>query len=196
MGYLGPTILATKDHPTVVKWRTELPTTHLFQWLIDKLRTGDTELTPPPFHGMSELPPDLNVWNVAHQHGGYTPPQSDGMPLQWYTSEGVHGPSYATLDPSQAKPNEAIYAYTNHEHSSMLWYHDHGIGITSLNVYAGLAGAYIVQDPADEQLGLPEGEFEIPLILPDRTFNADGSLAYTMTDVDGADTPVFNAQPH
>lgn len=196
MGYFGPTIVATVDSPTVVKWRTELPTTHLIQFMIDKLRSGDTELSPPPFHGMSEIPPDLNVWNVVHQHGGFTPPHFDGMPLQWYTSVGVHGPSYATLDPSGVEPNEAIYAYTNHEHSSMMWYHDHGIGITSLNVYAGLAGAYIVRDPADERLGLPEGEFEVPLILADRTFHSDGSLAYTMTEVDGADTPVVNGKAY
>jgi spore coat protein A len=145
---------------------------------------------------MSQLPPDLNVWNVVHQHGGFTPPQSDGMPLQSFSPQGVHAPSYATLDPSRVKPNEAICAYTNHERASMLWYHDHGLGLTSLNVYAGLAGLYLVRDPADARLRLPQGEFEVPLILQDRTFYPDGSLAYTMTEVEGADTPVVNGKAY
>ncbi|MGW2997495.1 hypothetical protein ACWDA9_39500, partial [Streptomyces sp. NPDC001193] len=57
--------------------------------------------------------------------------------------------AYTTLDPKRVKPNEAICAYTNHENSAMLWYHDHGMGMTSVNVYAGLAGLYLVRDPAD-----------------------------------------------
>ncbi|MFG2881613.1 multicopper oxidase family protein [Streptomyces sp. NPDC048297] len=187
MGYLGPTVVATKDCPTVVKYRTELPTTHLFQDRVDTLHKES------PDH----LPKGLSVWNVVHHHGGFTPPQSDGLPLQWFSSQGVHGEGYATLDPERTAPNEAIYGYTNHEQTScMLWYHDHAIGITSLNVYAGLAGAYLIRDPADKRLGLPEGEFEVPLILADRTFHSDGSLAYTLAQVDGADTPVVNGKAY
>ncbi|MBO2463335.1 multicopper oxidase family protein [Actinomadura violacea] len=197
MGYLGPTIAATRDHPTVVKYRNELPAgPHMFQFVLDRIRKGDPQLTPPPYHGMPPLPPNINVWNVVHQHGGFTPPQSDGMPLQWFSPKGVRGPSYTTLDPGKVAPNEAIYAYTNHERSAMLWYHDHAMGITSLNVYAGLAGLWRVGDPADERLGLPGGEFEVPLILQDRTFDEDGSLAYTMTQVEGADTPVVNGKAY
>ncbi|MBO2443013.1 multicopper oxidase family protein [Actinomadura nitritigenes] len=197
MGYLGPTIGATKNHPTVVKYRNELPVgPHMFQFVLDRIRKGDPQLTPPPYHGMPPLPPGINVWNVVHQHGGFTPPQSDGMPLQWFSPEGVRGPSYTTLDPGKVAANEAIYAYTNRERSAMLWYHDHAMGITSLNVYAGLAGLWLVEDPADERLGLPRGEFEVPLILQDRTFDEDGSLAYTMTQVEGADTPVVNGKAY
>ncbi|MGI5324198.1 multicopper oxidase family protein [Actinomadura nitritigenes] len=197
MGYLGPTIGATKNRPTVVKYRNELPAgPHMFQFVLDRIRKGDPQLTPPPYHGMPPLPPGIDVWNVVHQHGGFTPPQSDGMPLQWFSPEGVRGPSYTTLDPGKAAPNEAIYAYTNHERPAMLWYHDHAMGITSLNVYAGLAGLWRVDDPADDRLGLPRGEFEVPLILQDRTFDEDGRLAYTMTQVEGADTPVVNGKAY
>jgi spore coat protein A len=199
MGYLGPTISVTKDHPTVAKYRNELPTTHLFQFVIDLLRKGDPQLTPippPPYKRTPPLPPHVNVWNVVHQHGGFTAPQSDGMPLQSYSPDGVHAKSYASLDPGRVKRNEAIYAYTNHERASTLWYHDHAMVMTSLNVYAGLAGLYLVRDPAHERLGLPRGEFEVPLILQDRTFYADGSLAYTMLQVQGADTPVVNGKAY
>ncbi len=62
----------------------------------------------------------------------------------------------------------------------MQWYHDHGWMMTSFNVYAGLAGLCLFDDRAEEPLGLPQGKFEVPLILQDRTFHTDGSLAYTM----------------
>ncbi|MFJ7585978.1 multicopper oxidase family protein [Streptomyces sp. NPDC097617] len=199
MGYLGPTISVIKDQPTVVKYRNKLPTTHLFQFVIDKIRSGDPQLAPiapPPYKSEPPFPENVNVWNVVHQHGGFTPPQSDGMPLHSFSPDGVHAESYTTLEPDRVERNEAICAYTNHERSSMLWYHDHGMGMTSVNVYAGLAGLYLIRDPADERLGLPQGEFEVPLILQDRTFNRDGSLAYTMTEREGEDTPVVNGKAY
>ncbi|WP_405590094.1 multicopper oxidase family protein [Streptomyces sp. NBC_01190] len=199
MGYLGPTLDVTVDHPTVVKWRNELPTEHLFPAVIDAIRSGNPQLTPtppPPYQPVQPFPADVDVWNVVHQHGGYTPPQSDGMPKQSYSPKGVHAESYSTLDPERAKPNEAIYGYTNHDASCMLWYHDHAMGMTSINVYAGLAGLYVIRDPADERLGLPQGEFEIPLVIQDRTFNDDGTLAYTMMDQQGEDTPVVNGKAY
>ncbi|MFF4852954.1 hypothetical protein [Streptomyces sp. NPDC001194] len=152
MGYLGPTISVNKDHPTVVKYRNKLPTTHLFQFVIDGIRNGDPQLTPippPPYKPHLPFPSNVNVWNVVHQHGGFTAPQSDGMPLHSFSPDGIHAEAYTTLDPKRVKPNEAICAYTNHENSAMLWYHDHGMGMTSVNVYAGLAGLYLVRDPAD-----------------------------------------------
>ena len=199
MGYLGPTVSVNNDHPVVVKYRNELPTTHMFQFVVDRIRSGDPQLTPtapPPYESMPPLPPGVNVWNVVHQHGGFTPPQSDGMPLQSFSPDGIQAESYSTLEPGRVGRNEAIYAYTNHERACMLWYHDHGMALTSLNVYAGLAGLWLVRDRTEQQLGLPQGEFEVPLILQDRTFNADGSLAYTMLDVQGADTPVVNGKAY
>jgi FtsP/CotA-like multicopper oxidase with cupredoxin domain len=199
MGYLGPTVRVTKDHPTVVKYRNELPTKHLFQFVVDRIRAGDPQLTPtppPPYRPAPPLPPHVNVWNVVHQHGGFTAPQSDGMPKQSFSPDGYHAESYATLDPSRVKRNEAIYAYTNRGRAATLWYHDHGMGTTSLSVYAGLAGLWLVNDQAEKRLGLPQGEFDVPLILQDRTFHRDGSLAYTMTEVQGADTPVVNGKAY
>jgi spore coat protein A len=65
----------------------------------------------------------------------------------------------------------------------MVWYHDHAVGNTRTNVYAGLAGAYLIRDDQDtgeagNPLGLPAGPYEIPLVLQDKTFNADGSMFY------------------
>ncbi|MFD0591805.1 multicopper oxidase family protein [Catellatospora coxensis] len=197
MGYLGPTITVQKDHPTVVKYRNKLPTTHLFQEVIDAIRDGKpvvAPMPPPPYHAHKPFPDDVNVWNVVHHHGGFTAPQSDGMPHQSFSPDGIHADGYTTLEPHRVKRNEAIYGYTNHERAALLWYHDHGMGMTSVNCYAGLAGLYIIRDREEAKLDLPRGEYEIPLILQDRTFLADGSLAYTMMQQEGEDTPVVNGK--
>jgi spore coat protein A len=200
MGYLGPTIDVTHGRPTVVKWRNELPTTHLFPEAIGQIRRGVFLACnePPPYQSDSgnPLPPNIDVWNVVHQHGGFTPPHSDGLPKQSFSPKGFHAESYSTLDPGKVEPNEAIYAYTNRSRPAMLWYHDHGWGITTLNVYAGLAGLWLIRDRAEERLGLPEGEFEVPLILQDRTFHRDGSLTYTMDMRTGEETPVVNGKAY
>ncbi|MFH9675149.1 hypothetical protein ACH4L5_23170 [Streptomyces sp. NPDC017405] len=186
MDYLGPTISVPKDHPTVVKYRNQLPTTHMFQSVIDRIRKGDPQLTPtapPPYKSKAPFPAHVSVWNVVHQHGGYTAPQSDGLPLQSFSPDGFHAEAYTTLDPGRVARNKAIAAYTNHERASLLWYHDHDMGMTSLNVYAGLAGLYLITDRAEERLGLPQGEFEVPLILQAALGNLAGgdgaALAFT-----------------
>lgn len=59
-----------------------------------------------------------------------------------------------------------------------MWYHDHAMGETRLNVYAGLAGFYILRDSLEKRLNLPKGEYEIPLLIQDKSFNSDSSLFY------------------
>jgi FtsP/CotA-like multicopper oxidase with cupredoxin domain len=99
-------------------------------------------------------------------------------------------------------PGFAIFQYPNHNRASTIWYHDHALGMTRLNVYAGPAGFYLVRGgPAgdkavlDSRFGtvavLPgpapmEGDkfpsnktyYEIPIAIQDRSFNTDGSLFY------------------
>ena len=70
------------------------------------------------------------------------------------------------------------YVYPNIQPPLTMWYHDHALGITRLNVYLGLAGFYLLRDDVESQLGLPSGEFEVPLAIMDRSVNADGSLRY------------------
>ena len=69
----------------------------------------------------------------------------------------------------------------------MLWYHDHAIGQTRLNVYAGLAGVYLIRDDEEDALGLPSGDYEVPLIIQDRSFATDGSLTYPVSDMAGSE---------
>ena len=76
---------------------------------------------------------------VTHLHGGENHPQFDGTPLQWFTRGGAKGPHYITN----------TFTYYNEQRASMVWYHDHALGNTRTNVYAGLAGAYIIRDDQD-----------------------------------------------
>jgi spore coat protein A len=75
--------------------------------------------------------------------------------------------------------------------ASLLWFHDHGMGTTRLNVFAGLAAAYILRDEFDtgeepNPIGIPGGAYEIPLVIQDRQFNRDGTFLYPISGIDGA----------
>jgi spore coat protein A len=74
--------------------------------------------------------------------------------------------------------------------ASLLWFHDHGLGATRLNVFAGLAAAYILRDAFDtgsepNPIGIPGGAYEIPLVVQDRQFNPDGTFLYPTSDIAG-----------
>ena len=100
----------------------------------------------------------------VHLHGGNTSPGNDGDPTDTF-----------------AAGASKTYRYENSQEASGLWYHDHALGITRLNVYAGLAGGYLVRngdDPGDGTTGLPPAPFEEPLIIQDRMFNGDGTFLY------------------
>ena len=68
--------------------------------------------------------------------------------------------------------------HPNDQAATTLWYHDHSLGITRLNVYAGMAGMYLIRDDVEDALNLPSGPYEIPLLIQDRNFAADGTLLY------------------
>jgi spore coat protein A len=149
----GPTIEAQAGKPLNVRWTSKLPETHLLP--IDHSIHG-AELALPA------------VRNVAHLHGACVLPDDDGYPEAWFTAHGEHGPKF----------NPRPSCYPNCQAATTLWYHDHCLGITRLNVYAGLTGFYLIRDDAEKSLNLPQGDFEIPLMLQDRLFHRDGSLYY------------------
>ena len=113
-------------------------------------------------HGAERDKPEVRV--VAHLHGGKTPPHSDGYPEDWF----VPGKS-------------ATYFYPNQQDAAHLWYHDHALGVTRLNIYAGLFGNFLVRDEVEDGLNLPKGKYEIPLTIYDRSFDADGQLSYPVS---------------
>lgn len=157
--YPGPTIEAFKDISTIIRWNNNLPDKHFLPF--DKT-----------LHGTIDTP---EVKTVVHLHGAKVHSHSDGHPEAWYTRDfNITGPTFKRKN----------YEYTNHQPGATLWYHDHAMGQTRLNVYAGLAGLYILRDSLEERLNLPKGKYEIPLLIQDKSFKEDGQLFYP-------DTPPF-----
>ena len=98
---------------------------------------------------------------VVHQHGGVTPPDSDGYPTD-------------LIPPGGSRE----YVYPNGHRAATMWYHDHAMDNTGYHNYLGLAGFYIVEDEVEDRLPLPRGRFDVPLLIQDRRFAADGSLVF------------------
>ncbi|MEZ5289810.1 MAG: multicopper oxidase family protein [Vicinamibacterales bacterium] len=106
---------------------------------------------------------------VTHLHGGEVPSAFDGHPQAWATpGHDIVGSAWVSQD----------YVYPNAQEAATLWYHDHAMGLTRLNVYAGLGGFYLLRDPDREPRALPSGAFERELIVQDRMFDTDGQLFY------------------
>ena len=148
----GPLFDVNQGNPIQVKWINDLPEKHLLP--IDR----------------SILHHDVpDVRTVVHLHGSETKSDSDGYPEAWYTKNYKSVGEFFT---------RKVYEYPNHQRGATLWYHDHAMGITRLNVYAGLAGMYIIRDKQETALNLPRDKYEIPLMIIDRSFNEDGSLFY------------------
>jgi spore coat protein A, manganese oxidase len=121
-------------------------------------------------HGAEPSQPAVRT--VAHLHGGHVDPDSDGGPEDWFV------------------PGQFVdFHYRNDQQAATLWIHDHALGITRLNVVAGLAMFYIIRDSFEDSLNLPSGAFEIPLVIQDRMFYDDGSLAYPDDPIPGTNIP-------
>jgi spore coat protein A len=110
-------------------------------------------------HGAHADQPEVRA--IVHVHGAKVRPESDGFPEDAYP------------------PGKSLTAqYPNNQDAALLWYHDHAMGLERLNQYAGLVGLYVIRDATEDALNLPRGPYEVPLVLFDRIFNADGSLHY------------------
>ncbi len=114
---------------------------------------------------------------VVHLHGGEVPPKIDGGPDAWFTSDGLHHGHGYYSEPG-ATGNQAIYNYPNTQEASPIWFHDHTLGATRLNVYAGLAGAYVINDPAYPWYSNNLAGPIVPLVLQDRMFDSTGQLFF------------------
>ncbi len=188
--YPGPTIVAKKDQAINVKWLNRLvdangvPLPHLLP--VDKtIHVADPEGPGVPI--------------VTHLHGGHTESESDGLPGAWYT------PYASDKGPLFIKGEDIPYYYDNDQEEATLWYHDHTLGITRLNVYAGLAGFYLLTSGFENGLqkskSLPDPKYDIGLAIQDRMFTTDGQLFYpsepngegdhAMADMNGVPDPTI-----
>lgn len=170
--YPGPTIEARRDQMVAVEWVNQIAGPHPVSRFLgnpdadaDPAATTQTE----PGRGDRGAPgPDAPypAWTVVHLHGGRVPPDSDGWPDNAYFPGG-----------SQR------CVYPNRQRAALLWYHDHAMGLTGPNVFAGLAGLYIVRDPEEDALRenhhLPSGAHEVPLLIQDRNLDLDDAGNFT-----------------
>ncbi|KAL3699101.1 hypothetical protein R1sor_017123 [Riccia sorocarpa] len=152
--YPGPTLQVTRYKAAHVRWENHIPDSETF------LITDRTIHWANPKRG--------GVPIVTHLHGAEVESIYDGNPDAWFTASGETGPEFVTQN----------YTYPNSQRASLLWYHDHTVGITRNNVLAGLAGLYIVRSPSEEPKNLPSGEYEIPLVVQDKQFWANGSINF------------------
>ncbi|XP_010926056.1 multicopper oxidase LPR2 isoform X1 [Elaeis guineensis] len=155
----GPTIEGLQGVPTHVTWTNYLPSRHILPW--------DPTLSAP-------RPRTGGVPTVVHRHGGVHPPHSDGHSFAWFTS------SFSSTGPKWSRPT---FSYPNAQPPGSLWYHDHAMALTRVNLLAGLFGAYSLLAPALESpLRLPSGpQFDLPLVVFDRSFLSDGSIYMNST---------------
>ncbi|HEX6963338.1 MAG TPA: multicopper oxidase domain-containing protein [Lacipirellula sp.] len=166
--YPGPTFDVPAGQQIKVEWTNNLvdgqgqPLDHFLPYDVTLHGAG---------HGMPGFP---EARTVPHLHGGITPANSDGYPEHWFTPD-PNAPANGLGGPAG---NQMVTTYPNVQRSANLWYHDHAMAITRLNVYAGMAGFYLLRDPEEASLNLPSGDFEVPLLLQDRSFYEDGQLYY------------------
>ncbi|HEU4725192.1 MAG TPA: multicopper oxidase domain-containing protein [Candidatus Eisenbacteria bacterium] len=168
--YPAATIVAQRGVPIDIRWTNHLGFNHPVSFAFDPTIEHAITTTGIPI--------------TPHVHGAEVEPQSDGGPMTWFTN------GFAETGPDWTKE---VYHYANTQLASTIWYHDHAFGFTRHNVYAGLAGYYIVQDPANEPAGLPSGAYEVPLAIQDKMFQADGQLWYP-NEGDNPEHPIWTPE--
>ncbi|WP_326846988.1 multicopper oxidase family protein [Streptomyces kaniharaensis] len=131
----------------------------------------------------------LPVPSVVHLHGGHTPADSDGYPMDlllpvgWDGARSIPGmPGMEHHAAGRCVTGERTNTYPGHQRAATLWYHDHRMGFTGPGVWRGLVGFHLVHDDEEAALPLPQGDRDVPLMLADRSFAADGSFAYPAAD--------------
>ena len=159
-GSFGMAVVAQRGTPLDVSFTNGLPPTYP-SWI-------------PVDEKVSVFGKEVRV--LTHLHGGFVAADSDGNPV-------------ATPDLFRSGETQHVH-YPNEQAGTVLWFHDHGLGTTRLHVFAGLAAAYILRDGDDTGLegnaiGLPAGPYEIPLVIQDRQFNADGTFLYPRSSIPG-----------
>jgi spore coat protein A len=162
--YLAGIIVAKRGTPVRLNVTNQLPNKAL-------IPTDPTIMAGPGLM-VGDLP--LNRI-VTHVHGGLTPWFSDGTPFQWFDPKGLTGASFMNVPGTSPPTGTATHYYPMDQSARLLWYHDHAIGITRTNAYAGIASALVVVDDFEIGLvnsGLLPDLVGIPLIIQDKSFVA------------------------
>ena len=179
--YPGRSFEVVRGQPIAVTWTNGLPDGHVVNidpTLLDGVKDGLPPLTYDPRSNsiVGGIPA------VPHLHGGHTDAVYDGTPMQWWNRT-TAGMDYVdtTLPGNNPTQPANTFTYRNDQDAGTLWYHDHAMGVTRLNAYAGMAGFYVIRDgndtgATDNPLGLPADQYEVGLAIQDKQFLSDGSL--------------------
>ncbi len=152
----GPTFHARYGEPIIVRFCNDLPANHVG-------------------FGIPET--------STHLHNAHTASESDGFPTDFFFSGQCKDNHYPNIY-AGGDPREAL---------GTLWYHDHRVDFTTQNVYKGLVGFYLLFDELDSGheedwnpgLGLPSGDFDVPLAFADKAFTPDGQVFFDAFNFDG-----------
>ncbi|MBO0883941.1 MAG: multicopper oxidase domain-containing protein, partial [Mycobacterium sp.] len=197
--YPGRTVEVTRGGPAPVRYSNNLPNDPVLR----KFLTIDQTIhwADPLHQGHLTTPYTGPIPTVVHLHGAEDQSTSDGAPEAWFTNNGLHGPGYFSQSPTAS--NAAVYLYPNGQESTTLWFHDHSLGITRINVFSGLAAMYFIRDQFDtgqpnNPLGLPAGAQEIELMIQDRGFDTNGQLLFpdSAANPSAVDGPPSNPKIH
>jgi FtsP/CotA-like multicopper oxidase with cupredoxin domain len=231
--FIGPVLVAIRNMGTQLKVVNDLPTAATTGVLAYKYSVDQTIhwADPLDLHATADcyhlaedghIPDPLSecaqnyagpIPAAVHLHGGLVPPELDGGPDAWVTSDGRKGHAYYTSPSTDPIPsNGFVYNYPNRQEAAPLIWHDHGLGILRLNLYAGIAAGYIIEDPAiipTNATGawvstvvaplascnptsnkclptnLPGSAEIIPVIIQDRIFDTNGQLFWPADDAGG-----------
>ncbi|PYC76025.1 bilirubin oxidase [Micromonospora arborensis] len=214
-GYPAPSIVARVNHPVRVTWVNQLvdgrgdflphllPVDPTLHWAnpaggnTDRDQHGHRDGDPRGYRGP--------VPQVVHLHGGHSAQESDGHSEAWFLPVARDLPSdfavcgsaydefrsrFGERSSLRWAPGSATFEYANDQAPATLWYHDHTLGVTAQNVYAGPAGFYLLGGAGDLPDGVlpgpgpahddpPDARYhDIPLMIQDRSFTAGGDLLY------------------
>jgi len=198
--YPANTIEAAVDKPVRVKWINDLVDAngnflpHLLP--IDQTLHWANPPGPRDMRGTDPTPYIGPVPISVHLHGSHVGPESDGYPQAWWLPAANNitcieddpvngnfwckGTNYDQFDPANDQAGTAVFQYSNDQRATALWFHDHTLGMTRANVYAGPIGFYLLRGGASDLPAgtLPQGPYEVPIAIQDRSFNNNGSLFY------------------
>ncbi len=134
----------------------------------------------------------LPVPTSTHLHGGVTPPEFDGYPTDLVMPPGVrydprsrpgsHGGMHVAPEDWVLHEGAKDYEYPLAQRAANLWYHDHRMDFSGPQVWQGLAGMFQLTDGEHDTLPLPAGDRDVPLMICDRAFDADGDFRYPSLD--------------
>jgi FtsP/CotA-like multicopper oxidase with cupredoxin domain len=173
--YLGPIIVATQGQATRVKFYNLLPA------------NGGNLFIPTDITVMGAgMGPDGSSYSqnraTLHLHGGDNPWISDGTAHQWITPAGQSGTLIKGVSqqnvPDMPAPGagSATFYWPNGQSGRLMFYHDHALGMTRLNVYAGEAAGYLLADGTEVTINAFAPGGEIPLVIQDKSFVNDGAV--------------------